>query len=198
MIIPSSQLEKSLGTFQGRFLLACLSSGFEPTVVYAAGSQFQLTNLYRGMGANRGDCLGACTTGAAALEHLCRVKPNLLMMCDDLPDMTLTSLVVQARMLQPAIRTIAIISKIDESFDDIKSPIIVADQDLLVHTETVTLMAMALALKRRLTGHELLVRVQGRCPVSRCGVRVLATDTTVSTMLWRARLLTGVEGRTYH
>jgi DNA-binding NarL/FixJ family response regulator len=145
MIIPSSQLEKSLGTFQGRFLLACLSSGFEPTVVYAAGSQFQLTNLYRGMGANRGDCLGACTTGAAALEHLCRVKPNLLMMCDDLPDMTLTSLVVQARMLQPAIRTIAIISKIDESFDDIKSPIIVADQDLLVHTETVTLMAMALA-----------------------------------------------------
>jgi hypothetical protein len=28
--------------------------------------------------------LGACTTGAAALEHLCSVKPNLLLMCDDL------------------------------------------------------------------------------------------------------------------
>jgi CheY-like chemotaxis protein len=110
MIIPSSQLEKALGTLQGRFLLACLSSGFEPTVVYAAGSQFQLTNLYRGMGSNRGDCLGACTTGAAALEHLCRVKPNLLLMCDDLPDMTLGSLTEEAKKLKPGIRTVAIIS----------------------------------------------------------------------------------------
>jgi CheY-like chemotaxis protein len=110
MIIPPDRLEKALGKFQGRFLLACLSSGFEPTVVYAAGSQLQLTNLYRGMGANRGDCLGACTTGAAALEHLCRVKPNVLLMCDDLPDMTLGSLVNQARKLQPAIKTIAILS----------------------------------------------------------------------------------------
>ena len=145
MIIQASQLEKALGSFQGRYLLACLSSGFEPTVVYAAGSQLQLTNLYRAMGANRGHCLGACTTGAAALEHLCSVKPNLLLMCDDLLDMTLGSLVEQAKKLQPAIRTIAIISRIDKFCDDIKSPIVVADQDLLVHAETVTLMAMAVA-----------------------------------------------------
>jgi CheY-like chemotaxis protein len=145
MIIPPDQLEKALGKFQGRFLLACLSSGFEPTVVYVAGSQFQLANLYRGMGANREDCLGACTTGAAALEHLCRVKPNVLLRCDDLPDMSLGSLMQQARKLQPAIRTIAILSKIDKFYNDIQSPIIVADQDLLVHPETVTLMTMALA-----------------------------------------------------
>jgi DNA-binding NarL/FixJ family response regulator len=145
MIIPPDRLEKALGKFQGRFLLACLSSGFEPTVVYAAGSQFQLANLYRGMGANRGDCLGACTTGAAALEHLCRVKPNLLLMCDDLPDMTLGSLTEQTKKLQPGIRTLAILSRIHKFYNDIQSPIIVADQDLLVHPETVTLMTMAVA-----------------------------------------------------
>jgi len=145
MIIPPDQLEKALGSFQGRYLLACLSSGFEPTVVYAAGSQLQLANLYRAMGANRGHCLGACTTGAAALEHLCRVKSNLLVMCDDLPDMTLKSFVEQAKKLQPAIRTMAIVSRIDTFYNDIKSPIIVADQDLLVHAETVTLMTMAVA-----------------------------------------------------
>ncbi len=66
MIILPSLLEKALGNFQGRFLLACLSTGFEPTIVYAAGSQMQLANLYRAMGSNRGHCLGACTTGAAA------------------------------------------------------------------------------------------------------------------------------------
>ena len=145
MIIPASQLEKALGKFQGRFLLACLSSGFEPTVVYAAGSQLQLVNLYRAMGSTRGDCLGACTTGAAALEHLCRVKPNVLLMCDDLPDMTLGSLIEQVKELQPAIRTMAIISRTDMFYNDIKSPIIVADQDFLVHPETVTLMSMAVA-----------------------------------------------------
>jgi DNA-binding NarL/FixJ family response regulator len=145
MIIPPDRLGKALGKFQGRFLLACLSSGFEPTVVYAAGSQLQLANLYRAMGSNRGDCLGACTTGAAALEHLGRVKPNVLLMCDDLPDMSLGSLVDQAKKLQPAIRTIAILSKIHKFYNDIQSPIIVADQDLLVHPDTVTLMTMAVA-----------------------------------------------------
>ena len=53
MIIPPSQLKKALGSFQGKFLLACLSSGFEPTIVYAAGSQMQLANLYRAMGASK-------------------------------------------------------------------------------------------------------------------------------------------------
>jgi CheY-like chemotaxis protein len=160
MIIPPDQLEKALGTFQGRFLMACLSSGFEPTVVYAAGSQLQLTNLYRAMGANRGDCLGACTTGAAALEHLCRVKPNLLVMCDDLPDMTLGSLVDQARKLRPAIRTIAILSRIHKFHHDIHSPIIVADQDLLVHAETVTLMTMAVATNTSYHNPKALQRAQ--------------------------------------
>ena len=145
MIIPPSQLKKALGSFQGKFLLACLSSGFEPTIVYAAGSQMQLANLYRAMGANWGHCLGACTTGAAALEHLSCVKPNILLMCDDLPDTTLDSLSEQARKLQPTIRTIAIISRIDKFCKDIKIQVVVADQDFLVHEETVTLMTMAVA-----------------------------------------------------
>jgi DNA-binding NarL/FixJ family response regulator len=103
--------------------------------------------------------LGACATGAAALEHLCRVKPNLLLMCDDLPDMTLGSLVEQAKKLQPAIRTTAIISRIDKFCDDIKSPIIVADQDLLVHAETVTLVAMAVATNTNYHSPSILRRI---------------------------------------
>jgi DNA-binding NarL/FixJ family response regulator len=159
MHISASQLEKALGKFQGRFLLACLSSCFEPTVVYASGSQFQLANLYRAMGANRGDCLGACTTGAATLELLCRVKPNLLVMCDDLLDMTIGSLMEQAKKLQPAIRTIVIISNINQFWDDSKSPIIVADQDLLAHAETFTLVAMAVATNTTYRSRSILRRL---------------------------------------
>lgn len=81
----------------GRFLLACLSSGFVPTVVYAADSQNLLANLYRGMGRTEHHCLGACTTGALALELITAVEPGILAMADDLPDMALEELAVQAR-----------------------------------------------------------------------------------------------------
>jgi hypothetical protein len=55
MIFLASQLNKAAGQFQPRFLLACLSTGFSPTVIYASSSQLQLVNFYRAMGGNYRD-----------------------------------------------------------------------------------------------------------------------------------------------
>lgn len=143
MIIPPEQLRRAVGGFQGRFLLACLSSGFVPTVVYAADSQNLLANLYRGMGRTEHHCLGACTTGASALELITAVKPGILAMADDLPDMALEELAVQARSIHPALRTVAFITNLDKLSPSPANPIIVSDQDVLIHTETITLMSMA-------------------------------------------------------
>ena len=143
MIFLPSQLEESAGRFQARFLLACLSSGFEPTVVYAAAAQLHLVNLYRGMGPKRNDCLGACTTGAAAIELVARTRPGILLMVDDLPDYSLVDLISQARKVQPGLRSFAVVTKLDQFDSGTGLPIIVADQDLLVHPQTLTLMAMA-------------------------------------------------------
>jgi DNA-binding NarL/FixJ family response regulator len=142
MFLPS-QLEEAAGRFQARFLLACLSSGFEPTVVYAAAAQLQLVNLYRAMGSNHKDCLGACTTGAAAIELVARTRPGILLMVDDLPDYSLVDLFSQARKVHPCLRSFAFVTKLDQFDSGTGLPIIVADQDLLVHPQTITLMSMA-------------------------------------------------------
>jgi hypothetical protein len=113
MIILPNKLKASASRFQDRFLLACLSSGFEPTVVYASGMHLQLANLYRGMGANAHHCLGSCTTAADALELVARLKPSLLLMVDDLPDSSLENLSLQAKKIHPGIRMWAFISKLE-------------------------------------------------------------------------------------
>ena len=143
MMFFPSQLEEAAGRFQARFLSACLSSGFEPTVVYAAAAQLQLVNLYRAMGPKRNDCLGACTTGAAAIELVARTKPAILLMVDDLPDYSLVDLISQARKVHPRLRTLAFVTKLDAFDSGAGLPIIVADQDLLVHPQALTLMSMA-------------------------------------------------------
>lgn len=98
MFLPS-QLEEAAGRFQGRFLLACLSSGFEPTVVYAAAAQVQLVNLYRSMGPNKVDCFGSCTTGAAAIDLVARTKPGMLIILGVLTDYSLVDFVGQPEKL---------------------------------------------------------------------------------------------------
>ena len=135
MIILPSKLEAA-ARFQNRFLLACLSSEFDPTVVYACAMHLQLLNLYRGMAANAHDCLGACTTGADALELVARLKPSLLFMVDDLPDSSLESLSHQAKRIHPGIRTWTAISKPDNLSPKTVIPILCADQDLIENPDS--------------------------------------------------------------
>lgn len=143
MIIPPTKLKASAGRFQDRFLLACLSSGCEPTVVYASGMHLQLPNLYRGMGANAHHCLGSCTTGADALQLVARRKPSLLLIVDDLPDSSLENLSRQAKQIHPGIRTWAFISKLEGLSAKTAIPIVIADQDILVDPDGLTLASMA-------------------------------------------------------
>jgi DNA-binding NarL/FixJ family response regulator len=144
MIFLPSQLQKATGQVQTRFLLACLSTGFKPTVIYASSRQLQLVNFYRAMGGNDRDCLGVCTTGTSVLEHLAREKPGLLVIVDDLPDITPDELVREVRTIHPTIRTVVFITSLAALDPATVNPILVADNDLVVHPDTITLMSMAL------------------------------------------------------
>jgi two-component system response regulator FimZ (fimbrial Z protein)/two-component system response regulator EvgA len=143
MIFLPSQLDNAAGRFQPRFLLACLSTGFEPTVIYASSRQLQLVNFYRAMGGSYRDCLGVCTTGASVLELLAWQKPGLLIIVDDLPDISPDELVRQVRTIDPAIRTVVFITSLAALDPATVHPILVADHDLVVHPDTLTLMSMA-------------------------------------------------------
>jgi two-component system, NarL family, nitrate/nitrite response regulator NarL len=143
MIITPQQLEAASGKFQARFLLTCLSAGFEPSVVYAAGTQSQLMNFYRAMGRNGNHCLGCSTTAEGALDLISRVKPSILSVVDDLPDMSLIGLAQHAKKIHPQIRVIAFISNLDDVLTMKAIPVLVADQDLVAHPEVITVAAMA-------------------------------------------------------
>ena len=143
MIFLPSQLQKAAGKFQPRFLLACLSTGFKPTVIYASSRQLQLVNFYRAMGGNDRDCLGVCTTGASVLELLAREKPGLLVIVDDLPDISPDELVRQVRTIDPAVRTVVFITGLAGLNPAAVNPILVADHDLFAQPDTITLMSMA-------------------------------------------------------
>ena len=63
--------------------------------------------------ANAHHCLGSCTTGDDALALVARLKPSVLFMVDDLPDSSSENLSRQAKKIHPAIRSWAIITKLE-------------------------------------------------------------------------------------
>jgi DNA-binding NarL/FixJ family response regulator len=77
------------------------------------------------------------------LEILARVKPGLLIIVDDLPDISPNELVRQVRTIQPAIRTVVFITSLAGVNPAAVNPILVADHDLFAHPDTITLMSMA-------------------------------------------------------
>lgn len=143
MLIQSAELNASFGRLQGRFLLACLSSGFEPTVIYAAGMHSQLANFYRAMGSNAHHCLGVCTTAVEALELVARVKPGILTMVDDLPDQSLDQLSSAAKIIHPGIQTFAFLSRLENDSAKSGIQILVADRDILSDPDSLKLASMA-------------------------------------------------------
>jgi two-component system response regulator FimZ (fimbrial Z protein)/two-component system response regulator EvgA len=67
----------------------------------------------------------------------------ILVIVDDLPDISPDELVRQVRTIQPAIRTIVFITSLAGLNPAAVNPILVADHDLFVHPDTITLMSMA-------------------------------------------------------
>ena len=111
--------------------------------VYAAGTQSQLINFYRAMGRHGHHCLGGSTTGEGALKLMDSVRPSILSIVDDLPDMSLADIAKQARKIHPQIRLIAFITNPAKAVPNTIIPVLIADDDLLAHPEVITVATMA-------------------------------------------------------
>lgn len=74
MNFTSKQLADSTTSFEKRFRLAYLSSGFEPTIVFGSNSHLLISQLYRGLPVKR-HCLGAADTAKDVLELVSRLMP---------------------------------------------------------------------------------------------------------------------------
>ena len=112
MIFTPEQLAYAGTSYERRFRLAYLSSGFEPTIVFACKSHLLMSNLYRGLLLKR-HFLGAADTGKDALELVARQLPNIFAIDDSLPDQSASSLIAQAMQIKLGIRMIAFVTKLD-------------------------------------------------------------------------------------
>ncbi len=143
MIFSAKQLANATTSFENRFRLAYLSSGFEPTIAIACKSHLLITNSYRGMPIKR-HFLGAADTGKEALELVSRLMPNILAIDDNLPDQSASSVISQAKQMRPSMRIIGWVTKLDAFFGYPDCPIVIAEADVLGHPDTLTFATMAL------------------------------------------------------
>ncbi len=143
MIFTATQLADATTSFENRFRLAYLSSGFEPTIAFASKSHLLMTNAYRGLRVKR-HFLGAADTGKEALELVSRLMPNILGIDDNLTDMSTSSVISQAKQLRPSMRIVAWVTKLDAFFGYPDCPIVIAEADVLEHPDTLTFATMAI------------------------------------------------------
>jgi len=143
MIFTANQLANATTSFESRFRLAYLSSGFEPTIAFACKSHLLIAQLYRGLPVKR-HFLGAADTGKEALELVSRLMPNILAIDDSLPDQNASSVISQAKQIRPSMRIMAFVTKLDTFFGYPDCPIVIAEEDVLGHPDTLTFVTMAL------------------------------------------------------
>ncbi|MEY4840895.1 MAG: hypothetical protein RLZZ374_1803 [Cyanobacteriota bacterium] len=143
MIFTANQLANATTSFESRFRLAYLSSGFEPTIAFASKSHLLMTNAYRGLPVKR-HFLGAADTGKEALELVSRLMPNILGIDDNLTDMSTSSVISQAKQIRPSMRIVAWVTKLDAFFGYPDCPIVIAEADVLRHPDTLTFATMAI------------------------------------------------------
>jgi DNA-binding NarL/FixJ family response regulator len=175
MIFTAKQLANATTSFENRFRLAYLSSGFEPTIVIACKSHLLIANLYRGLPVKR-HFLGAADTGKEALELVSKLMPNILAIDDSLNDMGTSSLISQAKQLRPSMRIVAWVTKLDAFFGYPDCPIVIAEADLLGLPDTLTFVTMALISNTSYLSpsiHQRLGQLEQRAPVSYPGTITL-------------------------
>ena len=143
MKFTPKQLANATTSFEKRFRLAYLSSGFEPTIVFASKSQLLISQLYRGLPAKR-HFLGAADTANEALELVSTLNPNILAIDDSLTDQCTAILISQAKQIYPSIRAMAVISRLDAFRECPDCQIVIAEKDILCNPNTFALATMAL------------------------------------------------------
>jgi two-component system nitrate/nitrite response regulator NarL len=143
MIFTQKEMAQATTSFESRFRLAYLSVDFNPTVVFACHSKILLANVYRGMVIKR-HFLGGATTGSGALELVARFKPNILAITDDLPDLSVDSVISQAKQIQPTLRSAVFVTNLNAFSGFRDCPIVVAEPDVLDHPTTTGFLSLAL------------------------------------------------------
>ena len=121
--------------FQSTFRNWFLSSDIHPSIAVLSSSRMLLSSFYAGT-AKKELITFLSDNGNSFLDYLGNNQAGLLITTDQLQDMQGEALIQRALSLQPALRTILLIQdqlKVNLQGLDYKSPVIVADIDMLTN-----------------------------------------------------------------
>jgi DNA-binding NarL/FixJ family response regulator len=135
-----------------RFLLACLSKGFDPSFICVGKSNLEFAIVYKAIKRAR-DFLGAATSSSQAIELLKQSQPGFVFIHERGEVQQYSNLIEYISQSCPAIKSFVLVDSLEllESLDDIDADVIVADQDIFLPVNPLAqgLMAMIAGIAYR-------------------------------------------------
>ncbi|NQV09809.1 MAG: response regulator transcription factor [Cyanobacteria bacterium] len=143
--IPWENFKKLFIVGEARFLLACLSRGFDPSFIHVGKSNLEFAANYKAVKATK-DFLGVAKSSAQAIDLLAKVKPGFVFIHERGEQLEFTELVQYISQSCPTTKSYIVIDslKVLEDYTKIDPDVIVADADIFLPNNPLVqgLMAM--------------------------------------------------------
>ena len=130
-------------TFEGRFLLACLSTGFSPSVLLLGTSHVLLGAQLKSL-KNPDDCIGCCVSASEAIDILRVDHPGLVVISGYSSNLTFKDVINYVSENCTQTRTIVFVENLDLNYLPQSADSIIAEKDTILPENPVLQGLMAL------------------------------------------------------
>jgi DNA-binding NarL/FixJ family response regulator len=130
-------------TYEGRFLLACLSTGFSPKVLLLGASQLLLGAQLRSL-KNPDDCIGCCVSASEAIDILRVDHPGLVVISGYSSNLAFQDVINYVSENCTQTRTIVFVENLDLNYLPQSADSIIAEKDTILPENPVLQGLMAL------------------------------------------------------
>ena len=136
-------LKSNAFAYEGRFLLACLSTGFSPKILLLSDSPLVLGAQLRSL-KNTEDCIGCCLTDSEAIDILRLNKPGLVCISGYSSNLSFQNVIDYVSESCPHSRVLVFVKNLNIAFMPQSADAIIAEADLALPENPILQGLMAL------------------------------------------------------
>jgi len=136
-------IKSNASTYEGRFLLACLSTGFSPKVLFLGSSYLLLGAQLRSL-KNPDDCIGCCLSASEAIDILRVDHPGLVIISGYSSNLDFQDVINYVSGNCPQTRTVVFVDNLDVNSLPQSADSIIAEIDTILPENPVLQGLMAI------------------------------------------------------